>query len=225
MGFSRQEYWSGLSFPSPGDLPDLGIKSQSPTPQADCLPAEPPGSISSSNTVYSACSLWLLKLNVLWWKIADLGQEIFLNITSSLSWSLRQISSFLFRPSLSPSMSVLAMIRILDLSMNSSFLEIAENLVSLCTSFWGLPQQIIRTEWLKWTELYSLKGTEASYTITNPAPIIQMRKQVQYKEATVNDYYSFKNRFELWFAWVLRLLLWALSHDTSWQSKFVLILI
>ena len=34
MGFSRQEYWSGLSFPSPGDLPDLGIKSLSPVAPA-----------------------------------------------------------------------------------------------------------------------------------------------------------------------------------------------
>ena len=37
MGFSRQEHWSGLSFPSPGDLPDPGIKSGSPTLQADSL--------------------------------------------------------------------------------------------------------------------------------------------------------------------------------------------
>ena len=35
MGFSRQEYWSGLPFPSPGDLPDPGIKPGSPTFQAD----------------------------------------------------------------------------------------------------------------------------------------------------------------------------------------------
>ena len=35
MGFFRQEYWSGLSFPSPGDLPDLGIESRSPAFQAD----------------------------------------------------------------------------------------------------------------------------------------------------------------------------------------------
>ena len=38
MGFSRQEYWSGLSFPSPGDLPDLGIEPWSPALQADSLP-------------------------------------------------------------------------------------------------------------------------------------------------------------------------------------------
>ena len=39
-GFSRQEYWSGLPFPSPGDLPDLGIKPRSPALQADSLPTE-----------------------------------------------------------------------------------------------------------------------------------------------------------------------------------------
>ena len=39
MEFSRQEYWSGLSFPSPGDLPDPGIEPRSPTLQADSLPA------------------------------------------------------------------------------------------------------------------------------------------------------------------------------------------
>ena len=43
MGFSRQEYWSGLPFPSPGDLPNLGIKPRSPTLQADSLPAKPQG--------------------------------------------------------------------------------------------------------------------------------------------------------------------------------------
>ena len=43
MGFSRQGYWSGLPFPSPGDLPDPGIEPRSPTLQADALPSEPPG--------------------------------------------------------------------------------------------------------------------------------------------------------------------------------------
>ena len=43
MGFSRQEYWSGLPFPSLGDLPDPGIEPGSPTLQADPLPSEPPG--------------------------------------------------------------------------------------------------------------------------------------------------------------------------------------
>ena len=43
MGFSRQEYWSGLPFPSPGDLPDPEIKPRSPALQADTLTSEPPG--------------------------------------------------------------------------------------------------------------------------------------------------------------------------------------
>ena len=43
MGFSRQEYWSGLPFPSPGDLPDPGIEPLSPSFQADALTSEPPG--------------------------------------------------------------------------------------------------------------------------------------------------------------------------------------
>ena len=41
MGFSRQEYWSGVPFPSPGDLPNPGIEPRSPTLQADSLPSEP----------------------------------------------------------------------------------------------------------------------------------------------------------------------------------------
>ena len=42
MGFSRQECWSGLPFPSPGDLPDTGIEPGFPALQADALPSEPP---------------------------------------------------------------------------------------------------------------------------------------------------------------------------------------
>ena len=43
MEFPRQEYWSGLLFPSPGDLPDTGVKPWSLALQADALPSEPPG--------------------------------------------------------------------------------------------------------------------------------------------------------------------------------------
>ena len=43
VGFSRQEYWSGLPFSSPGDLPDPGIEPGSPALQADSLPTELPG--------------------------------------------------------------------------------------------------------------------------------------------------------------------------------------
>ena len=43
MEFSRQEYWSGVPFPSPGDLPDPGMEPRSPALQADALSSEPPG--------------------------------------------------------------------------------------------------------------------------------------------------------------------------------------
>ena len=43
MGFPRQEYWSVLPFPSPGDLPDPGVKPGSPALQANSSPAEPSG--------------------------------------------------------------------------------------------------------------------------------------------------------------------------------------
>ena len=48
MGFPRQEYWSGLPFPSSGDLPDPGIKPGSPTLEADALTSEPPGKMEVS---------------------------------------------------------------------------------------------------------------------------------------------------------------------------------
>ena len=48
MEFSGPEYWSGQPFPSPGDLPNLGIDPRSPTLQADSLPAEPQGKPKNS---------------------------------------------------------------------------------------------------------------------------------------------------------------------------------
>src|SRR5574340_950560 len=43
MGFSMQEYWSGLPFPTPGDLANPGIERRSPAWQVDALSSEPPG--------------------------------------------------------------------------------------------------------------------------------------------------------------------------------------
>ena len=45
MGFSRQEYWSGLPFPSPGDLPDPGVEPESAALEADALTSETPGNV------------------------------------------------------------------------------------------------------------------------------------------------------------------------------------
>ena len=54
MGFSRQEYWSGLPFPSPGDLPDPRIEPRSPALQADTLTSELPGKLSGHQAVLDA---------------------------------------------------------------------------------------------------------------------------------------------------------------------------
>ena len=48
-GFSRQEHWSGLPFPSPGGRPDPGIEPRSSALQADCLPSEPLGKSNARN--------------------------------------------------------------------------------------------------------------------------------------------------------------------------------
>ena len=55
MGFSRQDYWSGVPFPSPGDLPNPGIKPRFPALQEDSLPSEPPG--KPKNTGVGSLSL------------------------------------------------------------------------------------------------------------------------------------------------------------------------
>ena len=67
MGLSRQEYWSWLPFPFPGDLPDPGIEPGSPTLQADALRSEPPG------------KPWCFKFHVL--------NPVFIN-TRELSWEM-----------------------------------------------------------------------------------------------------------------------------------------
>ena len=58
--FSRQECWSGLPFPSPGDLPDPGIELGSPALQVDALPSEPPG--KSQTFSDSKYVIWLIDL-------------------------------------------------------------------------------------------------------------------------------------------------------------------
>ena len=52
MGFSKQEYWSGVPFLSPGDLRNLGIEPGSPAFQADALTSEPPGKSFNINSYY-----------------------------------------------------------------------------------------------------------------------------------------------------------------------------
>ena len=78
MGFSRQEYWSGLPFPSPGDLPDSGTEPGSPTLEADALISEPPG--KPKNTGVGCHSLF---------------QEIF--PTQELNWGLLHCRQILYQ--------------------------------------------------------------------------------------------------------------------------------
>ena len=61
MGFSRQEYWSGLPFPSPGDLPNPGTEPWSPALQVDASPSEPRSSLGNpfiSLTYHIALPSW-----------------------------------------------------------------------------------------------------------------------------------------------------------------------
>ena len=56
MGFSRQQYWNGLPFSSPGDLPDPGIKPESPVSPVDSLPLSHQGSLCMVHTHTHICT-------------------------------------------------------------------------------------------------------------------------------------------------------------------------
>ena len=64
LGFSRQEYWSGEPFSSPGDLPNPGIKPGSPVWQADSLPSEPPVFMASEFCVVVREASHTLKIEI-----------------------------------------------------------------------------------------------------------------------------------------------------------------
>ena len=65
MGFSRQEYWSGLPFPSPGDLPWLRDQTGSPALQEDSLPTEPPGQSYKHHNTSCFIAAWKILLVLL----------------------------------------------------------------------------------------------------------------------------------------------------------------
>ena len=69
MEFSRQEYWSGLPYPSPGDLPNPGIQPGSPRLKADSLPSEPPEfrgiKFKTEGTLKNVVFAYLLALGIL----------------------------------------------------------------------------------------------------------------------------------------------------------------
>ena len=87
MGFSRQEYWSGLLFPSPGDLPDPGIEPGFPALQTDALPSEPPEKPITSEPQAKPKSIGVGSLSLL--------QQIF--PTQELSWGLLHRRQILYQ--------------------------------------------------------------------------------------------------------------------------------
>ena len=77
MEFSRPEYWSGYSFPSPGDLPSPGIKPRSPALQVDSLPVEPQG--KPKNTGVGSLSLlqWIFQTQESNWGLMHCRQILY----------------------------------------------------------------------------------------------------------------------------------------------------
>ena len=82
MGFSRQEYWSGLPFPSPGDLPNPGSKPGFPALQADSLPTELQGKSRGSISLAKLRALWsyIVSANIFYIMVeAALNAKILIN--------------------------------------------------------------------------------------------------------------------------------------------------
>ena len=87
MEFSRQEYWSGLPFPSPGDLPNPGIEPGSPALQADALSSEPPGKPSYKAETYNYVPGFLTQLS---WKLVSAEKPAQWCLAALLSQRWRQ---------------------------------------------------------------------------------------------------------------------------------------
>ena len=96
MGFSRQQYQSGLLFPSPGDLPDPGIEPRSPSLQTGALPSEPPGK-----------SLLIIMTNILYCDLHFAPYFDYIVFQSPNNPALKMTPSFLFEGEKSSSVGVL----------------------------------------------------------------------------------------------------------------------
>ena len=82
MGFSKQEYWSGLPFPSPGDLSNPGIEAGSPALQTDALPSEPLGKPTSFRISPSSEYSGLISFRIDWFDLLAV-QGIFRNCVAT----------------------------------------------------------------------------------------------------------------------------------------------
>ena len=73
-GFSRQEYWSGLPCPLPGDLPNPGVKSRYPALQVDSLLSEPPGKPLKNQAKLKVDKQEMMRVNIIILGISELKQ-------------------------------------------------------------------------------------------------------------------------------------------------------
>ena len=95
MGFSKQEYWRGLSFPSPGDLSDPGIESRSSALQVDSLPSEPRGKTIFRMFTWFCIWICIVHITVLCWLLLIRSDQISRSVVSD---SLRPHESQHARP-------------------------------------------------------------------------------------------------------------------------------
>ena len=86
MGFPRQEYWSVLPFPSPGDLSNPGLEPWSPALQADFLPSEPPGIGNPNQKVKNQPAVQETRVRFLGWK--DPQEKEMATHSSILTWKI-----------------------------------------------------------------------------------------------------------------------------------------
>ena len=137
MGFSRQEYWSGLPFPSPGDLPDPGIKPRSPTLQADTLTSEPPGK----------------PFNLAWGQNCS---NTLICVLSTHYQSVFQLDGKLHKARI-----------VLDLLSKKDWAYGGSSINSLKWDFPGGPEVKIPCSWSQGHRFNPLSGTKIPYTIWN----------------------------------------------------------
>ena len=101
MGFSRQEYWSGLPFPPPGDLPNPGIEPRSPTLQADALTSAPPEKPFCFFNLYTKYIMRNAGLDELQAGIKIAGRNIknlrYIDDTTLMAESKKELKSLLMR--------------------------------------------------------------------------------------------------------------------------------
>ena len=94
MEFSRQEYWSGEPFLSPGDLSSLGIKLRSPPLQIDSLPSEPPGKAPSLCIPLQLFCYIFLFIYIPEMAYACMGEILYSEVPLQISWNLQWLEYF-----------------------------------------------------------------------------------------------------------------------------------